>query len=288
MQPLPLTATTLALVALLTPARAAGISFGPLRAKPGESVRLVTHSESHDGTLERTLEGKTSRGTIAIIRERELIWTFRQPAADGTLRGMVRVPKSTASTKTLIDRKPESTNDTSPLTGKMFAMTKPPKGEWTFQLDGSVPLSEIQAEIDSMKLYLKRDWYPTHEVQLGDTWEFDPHWIKAIIERDLDQAQTIGTMSLRQIRNSAASQTAVIDIAIHGSGGDFHKDGTEVHASIELSGQVVVNLATMLDESLTLKGTITTASDRVSQGSKMTLPISLVATKSFVRDPPAP
>ncbi len=283
----PISASALSLAALLVPA-SAGITFGPLRAKPGESVRLVTHSETHGGTIEKTLDGKTSRGTIEITRDRELIWTFRQPASDGTLRGMVRVTKTTASTKTVINRKPENLNEVSPLTGKMFAMSKPPKGEWSFQLDGSVPRMETEAEIESMKVYLKRDWYPSHEVELGDSWEFDPVWIKMIIERDLDKAQTIGTMSLRQIRSSATTQTAVIDIAIHSSGGDFHKDGSLIKASVELSGQVVVNLGTMLDESLTLKGTITTTSDRVSEVTKTTLPLSLVATKSFVRDTALP
>jgi len=287
MQHLPLTAITLAVAALLTPA-GAGITFGPLRAKPGESVRLVTHSETQGGTIEKTVEGKTSRGTIDVTRDRELIWTFRQPTEDGTVRGMVRVPKLTASTKTVINRKAENFAESSPLTGKMFAMTKPPKGEWSFQLDGSVPLTQIKTEIDEMKVYLKRDWYPSHEVKLGDSWEFDPTWIKMIIERNLDKAQTIGTMSLRQIRSSTTNQTAVIDIAIHSSGGDFHKDGTEVIGTVELSGQVVVNLATMLDESLTLKGTVTTTTDRVIESSKMTLPISLVATKSFVRDTSLP
>lgn len=287
MTPSSLTIAALALAALLSPARA-GITIGPVRGKPGESVRLVTHSETTGGTIEKTVSGKTSRGTIEIVRDRELIWTFREPATDGTLRGMVRVPKTTTATKIVLDRKADSLNQVSPLTGKMFSMTKPPKGDWSFELDGTVPLSQIQAEIEEMKNYLKRDWYPARELKLGDTWEFDPAWIKMIIERDLDKAKTIGTMSLRQIRNSATNQSAVIDIAIHSSGGDFRKDGSEVTATVELSGQVVINLGTMLDESLTLKGTITSTTDRVSEISKLTLPISLVVTKSFVREMPLP
>ncbi len=147
-----------------------------------------------------------------------------------------------------------------------------------------MPLSQIQTEIEEMQNYLKRDWYPARELKLGNFWEFDTTWIKMIIERDLDKAKTIGTMSLRQIRSSATTPTAVIDIAIHCSGGDFRKDGSQITATVELSGQVVVNLATMLDESLTLKGTITSTTDRVSEITKLTLPISLVATKSFVRE----
>ena len=278
-----LAASALALVACLSPA-GAGIAFGPVRGKPGESVRLVTHSETHGGTIEKTVSGQTSRGTIEVIRDRDLIWMFREPAADGTRRGMVRVPKFTSSAKTLLYGKEDKVTEQSPLTGKMFAMTKAPAADWTFQLDGSVPLSQITAEIDEMKMYLKRDWYPAREVALGDSWEFDPAWVKKIIERDTEKAQSIGTMTLRQVRNSTTSRTAVIDVAIHSTGGDFHRDGTETTAKIELTGQVIVDLDTMLDVSLTLKGTVTSTTDRVSESSKLTLPVSLVATKSFVRD----
>ena len=283
----PLATTTFALMALLTPA-GAGIVFGPLHGKPGESVRLVTHSQTHGGTIEKTVSGKTSRGSLEIIRDRELIWTFREPAADGTRRSMVRVPKMTTTTKTVIRGKENKTNEASALTGKMFAMSKTAKGDWTFQLDGSVPLSQTQADIEEMQVYLKRDWFPSRELKLGDSWEFDPAWVKTIIERDLDKAQTIGTMSLRQIRNSADHPMAVVDIAIHCAGGDLRNDGSEVAAAVELTGQIVVNLETMLDESLTLKGTISIATDRVSESSKVVLPISLVATKSFVRDTSPP
>ena len=282
-----LAASALALVALLTPA-SAGIIFGPVRAQPGESVRLVTRSDTQGGTIEKSISGKTRRGTIEIIRERELIWMFREPAKDGTLRGMVRVPKLTTASKIVLDGKTDNISDPSPLTGKMFSMTKAPKGDWNFELDGSVPLAQIQADIEEMQVYLKRDWYPAREVKLGDSWEFDPAWIKRIISRDLDKAQTIGTMTLRQIRNAATYQSVVIDIAIHSSGGDFRKDGSAVTATVELTGQVIVNLGTMLDESLTLKGTITTATDRVSETSKMVLPITVVATKSFIKDAALP
>jgi hypothetical protein len=287
MQHSSLTVSIFALMACLTPA-SAGIVFGPVRGKPGESVRLVTHSATQGGSIEKTVSGKTTRGTIEIIRDRELIWTFREPTADGTRRGMVRVPEFTTFSKTVIQGKEDKSTEKSPLTGMMFAMSKAPKAEWTFQLDGSVPLSRIQTEIDEMKVYLKRDWFPARELKLGDSWEFDPAWVKKIIERDLEKAQTIGTMSLRQIRRSANNPTAVIDVAIHSSGADFRKDGTEATAKVELTGQIIVNLDTMLDESLTLKGTITTATDRVSQITKVTLPISLTATKSFIKDTAIP
>ena len=278
------TAIAIALAGLQSPAAAAGIVFGPVRAQPGESVRLVTHSETPGGTISKTSGGRTSTGTILITRDRDLVWTFRTPATDGTRRGMVKVADITTTSKTAFGGKPEDVTDVSPLKGKLFAMSKTPTGDWKFELDGSVSLFRVKAEIDELTVYLKRDWYPAKAVELGDSWEFDPAWVKMIIEKDLAKAQTIGTMRLRQIRRAVGRQLAVIDISIRSTGGDFSADGTVTGATIELTGQVTVNLDTMLDESLELSGTVTTSNDRVSEVTKVKLPIKLVVTKSFIRD----
>jgi hypothetical protein len=279
----PLALVGLFLTALIPPA-SAGITFGPVKGQPGESVRLVTHSETTGGTIERTVAGQTSKGTISITRDRDLVWTFRDPAADGTRRGMVRVPKITTSSQIKMDGNDEKSTDDSPLTGKMFAMSKSPAGDWKFELDGSVPLARMEKEIEELEVYLKRDWYPTHEVKLGDSWEFDPAWIKMIVEKDLSRAQTIGTMRLQQIRHTQKGDAAVIDITIRSSGGDFKADGSQASASVDLTGQVVVNLATMLDESLELKGTVSTGASTAGESTTVKLPIRLTATKSFVRE----
>ena len=279
--------SALTLLALVSSA-SAGITFGPVRGQPGESVRLVTHSETTGGTIERTAAGKTSNGSISISRDRELVWTFRAPAPDGTRRGMVRVSKITTSSLIQIDGKKEKSTDNSPLIGKMFAMSKSPTGDWKFELDGSIPLTRVQHEIEELTVYLKRDWYPAREVNVGDSWEFDPAWVKMIIEKDLSKAQTIGTMRLRQVRRAETRQIAVIDITIRSTGSDFHSDGSQSGASIELAGQVTVNLDTMLDESLELKGTVTSSTSKPGESSKVKLPVRLVATKSFIKDGPMP
>lgn len=285
MQRSPFLASAIALAGLLSPATA-GIVFGPVRGQPGESVRLLTHSETTGGTIAKTRDGRTTNGTIAITRDRDLVWTFRAPATDGTRRGMVKVAELTTASKTVINGKEDKAADTSPLKGKLFAMSKTPTGDWKFELDGSVPLTRVKAEIDELTVYLKRDWYPAKSVELGESWEFDPAWVKMIIEKDLVKAQTIGTMRLRQVRRTVDRELAIIDISIRSTGGDFRADGTESAATIELTGQVTVNLVTMLDESLELNGTVTTSTDNVSEATKVKLPVKLVVTKSFIRDGP--
>jgi len=167
----------------------------------------------------------------------------------------------------------------------MFAMSLSPKGEWKFELDGSIPASRVTEEIEELTVYLKRKWFPENAVQLGDTWEFDPVWVNMVIQRDLRQAKTIGTMKLRQLRRTEGRQLAVIDVNIRGTGGDFRADGTELKATVDLSGQMTVNLDTMLDEELVLKGKVESGTATATQGAKTTLPVNLRVTKSFVRDP---
>jgi hypothetical protein len=278
------TATLFALVSHAS----AGITIGPVRGQPGESVRLVTFSETTGGTIQRTFLGRTTTGKMEMTRERDLVWTFRAPAADGTRRGMVRVAKLTSTTKTVIDGKEDRVTDSSPLVGKMFAMSKSPAGEWSFELDGTVPLARIRSEIDELKVYLKRDWFPARELNVGDSWEFDPAWIRQTIEKEVSKAQTIGTMKLRQVRNSQTRRLAVIDVSIRSTGSDFRPDGVEADATVDLRGEVIVNLETMLDEALELKGTITRTTIKGAETTKVNLPIRLVVTKSFVRDTPMP
>ena len=280
--------SAITLVALIAPATAAGITFGPVRGQPGQSVRLVSHSETPGGSLERTNSGKSTKGTVFITRDRDLVWTFRAPTPDGTKRGMVKVAKLATSSKIVIAGKQEKSSDPSPLTGKMFAMSKSPSGDWKFELDGSVPYARVSAEIEELTVYLKREWYPAREVKLGDSWEFDPAWIKMIIEKDLAKAQTIGTMRLRQIRHLEKCDIAVIDFSVRSTGADFQADGSEADAAVDLTGQITVNLDTMLDESLELKGTLTTRSSYAGDSTKMKLPVNLTVTKSFVMDGPLP
>ena len=97
------------IMAGLLPAHAAGITFTPVIPKPGESVRVLSHSESVGATTSHTAEGRTTRGTLSRSRDHDLVWTFRTPAEDGTRRGMVKVNQLTTASKTVINGKEEAT-----------------------------------------------------------------------------------------------------------------------------------------------------------------------------------
>lgn len=272
-----------ALFASLCTVQAAPIVFGPIRAQAGQSVRLVSHSDSVGGTITRTSATGSESGTVRITRDRDLVWTFRDPAADGTRRGMVKVNSLSTTGKIDIGGNVEKIADSSPLDGKMFSMSKAPDGDWKFELDGSVPMMRVEREIKELTVYLKRDWYPAREINAGDSWEFDPSWIRMIIERDFSSAKTIGTMRLAQVRHSAEKTIAVIDVTVESTGAGFHSDGSSEDGSVHLRGQVMVNLKTMLDEHLELKGTVETETGKDGVTTKMKMPVDLTITKTFVR-----
>lgn len=272
-----------ALFVCIQPATAE-IRFGPVLAGAGQSVRLVSQTTTQGGTIKLDRGGRVSNGKIQYSRDRDLTWTFRDPSQDGSLRGMVTVAKISTDTTVTIDGKSEKSDEASPLNGKMFAMSKAVNGDWKFELDGSVPLRQIDSEISELTLYLKRKWYPLRSIKIGDSWEFDPAWIRMLIERNLKDAQTIGTMNLRQIHHSEKGDSAIISVSVRSTGGDFRPDGTESSAQIELSGQVVVNLKTMLDESLDLKGTVISRVGKPGETKTVTLPVNLKVTKTLINN----
>ena len=114
-----------AFVALLSSATA-GITIGPVHGQPGRVSGSSRFPKPRAAPSRRAISAESSSGKVEITRERDLVWTFRAPAADGTRRGMVRVPSFTTTSKTVIDGKEEKTTDESPLVGKMFSMSKSP------------------------------------------------------------------------------------------------------------------------------------------------------------------
>jgi hypothetical protein len=91
-------------------------------------------------------------------------------------------------------------------------------------------------------------------------------------------------MNLAQILHSANGDSAIIKVSVRSTGGDFRPDGTETAAQVELSGQVVVNLQTMLDESLELKGTVISRTGKPGETRTVTLPVHLKVTKTLVNN----
>jgi hypothetical protein len=285
MNPCNLLSTCLGLLALAATPATAQVVFGSLVTTPGQRVQMVSKTTTEGGTVELILDGRTRNGTIQYSRNRELSWTFRDPEPDGTRRGMVSVAKIETYSSATIDGISERSDDLSPLNGRLFAMSRPPGGDWKFELDGSLPQQRVKGEIAELTTYINRKWYPQRPVSVGDSWEFDPSWIRMLIERDLPQAQTVGTMSLRSTRNSAARHIAIIDVSIRSTGAGFRADGTESSAQVTLKGESVVNLRTMLEESLELKGTVVTR-NRSADGTRrtVTLPVTLTVTKTIVRN----
>lgn len=272
------------IAAIASPALAGEITFGPVRSEVGQKVRMVSRVEGVAGTVTKTSNGKKLAGSIDFQRNREVTWIFRAPAADGARRGMARVLGMSREATVRLAGKEEKTVEQSPLNGKQIAFSKPAGGEWAFELDGSLKTLRIDRELKELTHYLRRSWYPDKPVKIGDTWEFDPVWIKSIVEKELHSAQTIATMQLRQVRHTVDGGVALLTVRIESTGGDFRSDGTETSASIDLKGELAVDLATMLDRQLNLTGTLHTRSGTLGETTVTEVPITVDVQKSFTRD----
>ncbi len=122
---------------------------------------------------------------------------------------------------------------------------------------------------------------PDHEVQVGQSWEFDPRWIKLVVQRDLRDALAVGTMTLREIRRTRVAQTAVLDVAVRSSGTTTTAAYRETSATVDLKGRAVVNLLTMLDESLEIGGVVHSETSDGSRRTIVNLPLQLTVTKKL-------
>jgi len=261
----------------------AGVTFGPPKLESGQSVRLVVRSEVAKGSVESSSPTGSSGGAIKILRERDLFFTLQDPAADGSTRVMMRVPKFESTTTINLGGVPDTTTERSPLVGMQLAAVRGADGGWTFTGDGNPITNQAKAELEELTAYQSRNWFPDRELNIGDSWEFDPAWLRLVIQRDLKGAQMLGTMKLRQIRRSRLAQFAVVDIDIRSSGANLDSSGRATGATVALTGEARINLKTMLDEKVELSGTIDMQSHDGGKRTTFHLPIRMSATKTIER-----
>ena len=75
----------------------------------------------------------------------------------------------------------------------------------------------------------------------------------------------------------------VLGVSIRSTGEGLRNDGKLAEGTVDLKGELVVNLDTMLDESLELEGTVTSNSQMVGDSKKVVLPVRMVATKTLFK-----
>ncbi len=259
----------------------AGVRFGPPNVAAGQRIRMVARTVSADATVETRSPEANTRAAMDYRREREVVWTLQQPAPDGAPRLMVRIPRFVTVSTLVVNNRPDVRTRISPLTDKLLAATRDKEGKWVFTTDGRVLGPRDEEVVEELAAYQDRAWFPDHEVQVGQSWEFDPRWIKLVVQRDLRDALAVGTMTLREIRRTRTAQTAVLDVAVHSSGTTTTAAYRETSATVDLKGRAVVNLLTMLDESLEIGGVVHSETSDGSRRTIVNLPLQLTVTKKL-------
>ena len=273
----------LATVTLATGSAQAGVTFGPPRLEPGQTVRLLVQSEVRKGTIESSSPSGLTSGSIQILRDRDLLFTVQRPAADGSPRAMLRVPRFESTTTIDLGGAPDTTTERSPLAGMQLAAVRDAGGSWIFTGNGRPIGDQAKTELEELNAYQSRKWFPERELQIGDSWEFDPAWLRLVVQRDLRDAQMVGTMKLRQVRRTRIAQTAIVDLSVESSGAKTDLGGRSTGATVSLHGEARIDLATMLDEAVELTGTIDMQSHDGGKRTTFHLPIRMTATKTIER-----
>ena len=114
--------------------------------------------------------------------------------------------------------------------------------------------------------------------RLGDTWDIDPGFVRHLIARDFGAAATEATLTLREIRTASEQRTAILDCRVKTKG---ERKGADAGAGIALEGTLEIDLATMLDRRLVLKGSLVTHTASAARKKTVRLPLTIEVTKTL-------
>jgi hypothetical protein len=280
-----------ALLALATALPAFGaeplVALRPHHPAPGESVLVRTSTSSHDGTITVREGTKQRSGTIEISRNRTIERSITGTGKKEKLT--LRILDDEVTTTTRLAGSPAKTErKTGPLAGLTATGMRDATKRWRIFLDNGTADTGKSAAISALEAYENRRWFPPRPVNAGATWPIDPAFIRHIVSRDLGKSPIDATMTLREIRKNpdGTPATAVIDCKIHTKGRRPENAGAPATgAVVALAGTLEIDLATMLDTSLVLEGTLATYASDNETTTTINVPLRMQVSKSIRRAP---
>ncbi len=252
-----------------------------------EKIGLRIHSvnRSSGGRVETEGAGAGSAGsaTVAVTRTRQIERRYLPDPLGGKLRYHF-VRDQVASQ---VDG--ESRQAPGPLHGKRVTGTRNGAGNWVFDIEGGVAVGDQVEELDLLGAFENKRWQPNRMVQVGDSWDFTPRFIRQTLKRDLPASEAVGVMKLREIGKAAdGSRQAVIDCVIHG-GGEQATGGGLRKADATLSGVMTVNLDRPGELRLRLSGTLVSGAEVGAARSTAKMPLTMtLETTPLPAGPGAP
>lgn len=236
---------------------------------PTLGLRIVTSTVAKGGEAKTTGAGIPVTQKIDITRKRHIERTMLNDA----LGGVVSYRILQDSITTAINGKPE--RKTGSLEAKTPKARKNGAGNWTFSLEGTA-LGDAAEDLEMLGAFENRKWLPGRKIAIGESWNFNPTFIRRSLQRDIENPQVSGVMKLREVGTAPdGTRQAVIDCFIHGGGSNPLAGGGTVTAETGLVGNLTVNLDQPGRMRLYLNGKLATGVTKPGDSAVVKMPLNL-------------
>lgn len=237
---------------------------------PEVALHVETLTLVKGGITESTAGGKTQKVRTDVVRRREWQRTYSKDALGGKVR--FRMLRDEVGSR--LDGK--ELLKSGPLAGKTAVGQPNGAGNWTFSLETGTAVGDEVDELKAMEAIENRRWLPNRLVEVGETWEFVPQFIRGSLRRDVPDAVAVGLMELLSVtKKPDGTREALIKVVVRAGGESVKGVGNVVGAEGALSGSLKTNLDKPGLMSLRLNGKVVTAAHVGSADSVAQLPVTL-------------
>ncbi|MBK1792371.1 hypothetical protein [Persicirhabdus sediminis] len=280
-QPALITAVSLALPTFAL-AEEVSYSFTAPKLAKGQVVQITSEFSAPTGTITTSSNGSEKQGTMTLLHS----WTMHREVLEtsGSQETKLRyyIPSDIVTSTLTIDGETHTDTTEAALSGMEIFGDRNLSGGWDFSLDAKMPSPEQQQEILEISDYENRDWLPNTPVKIGDSWKFSPKYIQRVVEKDLHNATSSGTMTLLEVSEKAGKKTATLRCDIISDGFENDQNGFSAGARFRCTGTIQIDLDTMIETKTFLDGTLVTGAQENGQRSVVTLPLTIRTDKKII------
>ena len=251
------------------------VRFHHYQQNDGETVRITVRSHSGKGTLQVEDAQGGHAGKVRVDWDQMIDRTEYLEAGVKKLRYRVLADK--VVTSVVLDGKKNVTTTESPLVGETVEGMQDSLGQWRLFLD-HLSGTEQTRMIEELETYESRQWFVAGAVRVGDSWPFQPSFIRHMMERDLKGAQLDASMTLAGIERIDGVPVAKLAFTILSKGAKAEAD-----ASIFLRGTVAVDLRNMLDYHTQMDGYLHTEAEHNGVHTKIKIPLHFTVKQSITK-----
>lgn len=237
---------------------------------PSLALKIVTSTVAKGGQAKTTGTAGQTTQLIDITRERLIQRTMQPDAIGGEVS--YRILRDAISTS--VNGTPSA--KTGDLEGKTAKARKNGAGNWTFSLPAGTAYGEAAGDLEMLGGFENRKWLPGRKVAIGESWNFNPTFIRRALQRDVPNPQVIGIMKLRKIDKAPdGTKQAIIDCFIRGGGEKTQADGSVADAETGLAGTLTVNLDQPGRMSFYLSGRLNTGTTKGGDSARAIIPLNM-------------